>query len=93
MNSIQKNKETPRQEEAKMEMKVFLLFCIAISASKAFVVEPWLGVNERCNDPTFWCKSAATAKECGVKTVQVYISLSFLLLFLKLKFAINGIEA
>jgi len=40
--------------------------CVKVCTANAFSVEPWLGVHERCNDPSFWCKNEETANECGV---------------------------
>ena len=50
----------------------FLFLCSFIFvATEAFIVEPWAGVHQRCNDPAFWCKNKETAEECGV-TIFVY---------------------
>jgi len=49
-----------------MDAKLILVICIAVCTANAFSVEPWLGVHERCNDPSFWCKNEENAKECGV---------------------------
>ena len=49
-----------------MAVKLFLIFCVAVSAANAYTVEPWHGVHGRCNDPALWCKSVENAKACGV---------------------------
>ena len=48
-------------------MKFLNLCSFIFVATEAFIVEPWAGVHQRCNDPAFWCKNKETAEECGVR--------------------------
>ena len=61
-----------------MDAKLILVICIAVCTANAFSVEPWLGVHERCNDPSFWCKNEENAKECGVIFHMIDLSFFFI---------------
>ena len=61
----------------KFIMKILILCSFIFVATEAFIVEPWAGVHQRCNDPAFWCKNKETAEECGVSIFVGWVLLAF----------------